>query len=215
MGVCRTEQSDFCYLSLYLMTASTIFFIFFVREGGLGESFSTGGRPLFLCLFPSSSLSPLPRPPKDEEGPGRSRSRSLLLLRVVFLWRTSSSTSSRVPSSIACARQEQEESQKELFNPGSDISVSVLISVRSNNLQPLLLSQRIAVVHLFSLPRTSPEHFLLLLLARQSLNLGIVLHDPSGQLILLHQTWFTPWVAGFFTSPVQVHTLEEQEKQKS
>lgn len=101
----RVAKGHFCYLSLYLMTASTIFFIFFVREGGLGESFSAGGRPLFLCLFPSSSLSPLPRPAEKEEGPGRSRSRSRLLLRVVFLVRTSSSTSSSVPSSIACRRK--------------------------------------------------------------------------------------------------------------
>lgn len=97
----KTKASSY-YLSLYLMTASTIFFIFLVRTGGLGESFSAGGRPLFLCLFPSSSLSPRPRPPEEEEGPGRSRSRSLFLLRVVFLCRTSSSISSRVPSSIAC-----------------------------------------------------------------------------------------------------------------
>lgn len=95
------HNHNFCYLSLYLMTASTIFFIFFVRVGGFGESFSTGGRPLFLCLFPSSSLSPRPRPPMEEEGPGRSRSRSRFLLRVVFLCRTSSSISSSVPSSIA------------------------------------------------------------------------------------------------------------------
>lgn len=101
--ICVTAGAHFCYLSLYLMTASTIFFIFFVRAGGLGESFSAGGRPLFLCLFPSSSLSPRPRPPEEEEGPGRSRSRSRFLLRVVFLCRTSSSTSSSVPSSIACA----------------------------------------------------------------------------------------------------------------
>ncbi len=102
-----TAEAHFHYLSLYLMTASTIFLIFLVRAGGLGESFSAGGLPLFRCLFPSSSLSPLPRPPKEEEGPGRSKSRSRFLLRVVFLWRTSSSTSSSVPSSIACAGKSQ------------------------------------------------------------------------------------------------------------
>ncbi len=43
--------------SLYLITVSTIFFIFLVSVRGLGESFSAGGRPRFFCFLLSSSLS--------------------------------------------------------------------------------------------------------------------------------------------------------------
>lgn len=87
--------------SLYLMTASTIFFIFLVRESGFGESFSAGGRPRFFAFFTSSSLSrPRPLLELGVAGPP-SWSLSLLRFLVVFLWRTSSSMSSRFPSSMA------------------------------------------------------------------------------------------------------------------
>lgn len=93
---------SFSHPSLYLMTASTIFFIFLVRESGLGESFSAGGRPRFFAFLTSSSLSrPRPLLELGVAGPP-SWSRSLLRFLVVFLWRTSSSMSSRFPSSIAC-----------------------------------------------------------------------------------------------------------------
>ena len=190
-----------CYLSLYLITASTIFLIFFVRAGGFGESFSAGGRPLFLCLFPSSSLSPLDRPPEEEEGPGRSRSRSRFLFRVVFLWRTSSSTSSSVPSSIACTGKTQTVRLHYIFL--FYICLSALsIPHEANHLKPLLLSQWIAVIHLLPLPRTSSKHFLLLLLAGQPFNLSIVLHNPRWQLILLHQTRLSAWVTCLLATPV-------------
>lgn len=93
------------YPSLYLMTASMTFFIFLVRDRGLGESFSAGGRPRFFAFFPSSSFS-LTR--LLEQGVAGPPSWSLSLLRFldVFLWRTSSSMSSRLPSSMAY-RQKQ------------------------------------------------------------------------------------------------------------
>lgn len=98
-----TKNRKWPDLSLYLITASTIFFIFLVRLGGFGVIFSAGGRPRFFCLLLSSSLSLAPRVP-DVDGPA-SRSRSRFLFRVVFLWRTSSSISSSVPSSIAYIRE--------------------------------------------------------------------------------------------------------------
>ena len=86
------------YLSLYLITASTIFFIFLVRLGGLGESFSAGGRPRFFCFLLSSSLSRLRVLVVGVEGPA---SLSRLRFRDDFFCRTSSSISSSVPSSMA------------------------------------------------------------------------------------------------------------------
>lgn len=70
------------------MTVSMMVFICLVSFGGLGESFSAGGRPrLFLALEPPSSLP--------------ERSLSWRLLRLRFFSRISSSISSRFPSSIA------------------------------------------------------------------------------------------------------------------
>lgn len=86
------------YLSLYLITASTIFFIFLVRLGGFGDSFSAGGRPRFFCFLLSSSLSRLRVLVVGVEEPA---SLSRLRLREDFFCRTSSSISSSVPSSIA------------------------------------------------------------------------------------------------------------------
>ncbi len=65
--------------SLYLITASTIFFIFLVSVGGLGESFSAGGRPRFFCFLLSSSLSllrPLELGVDGPEGRGHGHGRA-------------------------------------------------------------------------------------------------------------------------------------------
>lgn len=91
-------EAEGSYLSLYLITASTIFFIFLVRLGGLGESFSAGGRPRFFCFLLSSSLSRLRVLVVGVEGPA---SLSRLRFRDDFFCRTSSSISSSVPSSMA------------------------------------------------------------------------------------------------------------------
>lgn len=75
------------------MTVSMMVFICLVSFGGLGESFSAGGRPrLFLALEPPSSLP--------------ERSLSWRLLRLRFFSRISSSISSRFPSSIAWNNKE-------------------------------------------------------------------------------------------------------------
>lgn len=75
------------------MTVSMMVFICLVSFGGLGESFSAGGRPrLFLALEPPSSLP--------------ERSLSWRLLRLRFFSRISSSISSRFPSSIAWKNKE-------------------------------------------------------------------------------------------------------------
>lgn len=94
------------HLSLYLMTASTIFRIFRVRGGGFGDSFSAGGRPRFFCFRLSSSLSRLRALGGGPAGP----SGSLFLFLEDFFCRTSSSISSSVPSSMACRKRGWESS---------------------------------------------------------------------------------------------------------
>lgn len=77
-------------------------------------------------------------------------------------------------------------------------------------LEPLLFRQRVAVVHLLTVPRASPKHLFLLLLTRQPLHLGIILDDPRRQLILLHQARFALGVSRLLPPAVQVHALEEE-----
>lgn len=74
-------------------------------------------------------------------------------------------------------------------------------------LEPLFLSQRVAIVHLLAVARTTAEHLLLLLLAGQSLHLSVVLDDPRGELIFLHQAWLPLGISGLLTPAVQVHAL--------
>lgn len=74
-------------------------------------------------------------------------------------------------------------------------------------LEPLLLGQRVTVVHLFAMAGAAAEHLLLFLFTGQSLHLCIVLDDPRRELVLLHQARFPLGVSGLLAPAVQVHAL--------
>ena len=53
-------------------------------------------------------------------------------------------------------------------------------------LEPLLLSQRVTLVHFFTVARPSAKHLLFFFFTRQSFHFGVIFNDPRGQLILFH-----------------------------
>lgn len=74
-------------------------------------------------------------------------------------------------------------------------------------LEPLLLSQRVTIVHLLAVAGAAAKHLLLLLLTGQTLHLSVILDDPRGQLILFHQARLPLGVSGLLAPTVEVHAL--------
>lgn len=74
--------------------------------------------------------------------------------------------------------------------------------------EPLLLGEGITVVHIPALARAPPKYLLLLFFTGEPFHFGVILDNPGGQLIFLHQAGFALRVPGILPPPVHVHALE-------